>query len=146
MKIVDMTVEHLRTIKVREMERIDLGDNFKEVFGENYLSSEFKKAVLTDEGEIVFLFGGKHMGQGGWVWLLATDLLYQNPVASMEMILKLHEDAKEVHPDIKFYYTYNNPDFPIAIRFLERLGYKQKWMTDDFQDKKERILLVKEMT
>jgi hypothetical protein len=146
MKSVVMTIEHLRSIKVREMERVDMGDNFIEQNSKDYLSSEFKRAVLDEEGQVVFVFGGKRMGNGvGWVWMLASDLLYKNPIASMEMILKLHEEAKEMHKDIKRYYTFNSPEFPQALRFLKRLGYSEVKMVDIFKDGKERIVLVKEV-
>lgn len=146
MIIVPMTTDHLRRIKVREMERIDMGDNFIERNIAEYSSSEFKRAVLDDEGEVVFVFGGKKIAEDkGWVWLLASDLISRNPIASMESVIELHKEARRLHPEIKYYCTFNNPDFPFAIRFLERLGYQQRMITNAFNDGKDRILLVKEI-
>jgi hypothetical protein len=146
MRAVEMTVEHLRSIKVREMELLDMGDNFLETNSKEYLASEFRRAVLNENNEVVFVFGGKRLGdEAGWVWMLASDLLYKNPVASMEMVVKLHEEAREMHQDIKRYYTFNSPEFPRALRFLKRLGYSQVQMLDAFKDGKERIVLVKEV-
>jgi hypothetical protein len=146
MRAVEMTVEHLRSIKVREMELLDMGDNFLETNSKEYLASEFRRAVLNENNEVVFVFGGKRLGdEAGWVWMLASDLLYKNPVASMEMVVKLHEEAREMHQDIKRYYTFNSPEFPQALRFLKRLGYSQVQMLDAFKDGKERIVLVKEV-
>lgn len=143
MKIVEMEMEHLRRIKVRELERVDLGDDISKYPGPILLESQFKKAVLDGE-DVVMVLGGKIEGESAWTWIIGSELIYKNPVASLEIILKLEREAVEMF-GVKFLYTFNSPDFPFAIRFLERIGFRQKWVTDDFNDKRERILLVKEI-
>lgn len=144
MKVIDFEMDHLRRIKVREMERSDLGDNFIEDHGELYLSSQYRKTVLNDEGEIIMCMGGKIEKRAAHVWIIASDLIFNNPVASLETIINLEKEATEMH-QVKFLYTFNSPEFPFAIRFLERIGYKRKGVLNNFKDGKERVILAKEI-
>lgn len=144
MKILDLTEELLRSLKVREMERVDLGDNFIETHGQLYLNSQYKKAVINKNDEVVMCMGGMIEGKKAHVWIIASDLIYLNPIESLEIIMKLEKEAIEMH-QVKLLYTFNSPDFPLAIRFLERIGYTQKGSFDNFPDGKERIILIKEV-
>lgn len=146
MKMVELTEEHLRAIKVREFERTDLGDNFLKEQGEDFLSSEFKKAFIDQDGEIVFIFGTKETSRHGvWVWMIASDLLYKHRLKSIKLISDTQNARVELDKakGIRYYYTFNRPDFPFAIKFLERIGYVQKDKAM-FDDGVERILLIKE--
>lgn len=143
--LVDLTNDHLRRIKVREMERLDMGDNFLRTNASVYMESEYKRALIDDEGEIVLVCGSKNYGSGAWVWILASDLIYKNPVASLEQILRAQAEGLKKFPDLKYLFTFNDPSFPFAIKFLERIGFEQKMVTNAFNDGKDRILLVKEI-
>lgn len=136
---LNLQESHLRSIKVREMERIEHGDTLPI---DDFMSSEFKKAVLDKNGEIVFLTGGKRMGEGAWVWIIASDLISENPIASLEMLIRLHDEGRDVL-GCKFSYTFNHPDFPFAVRFLERIGYVERGRKD-LGDGVERLLMVRE--
>lgn len=146
MKVVDLTEELLRSLKVREIERIDLGDNFIDE-EPSYLISEFKKAVVNDRGEVVFCFGGQRTHEFGvWAWLLGSDLIQENPVACLEIMRTMHFEAEKIHRELgfKYFYTFNNPAFDFALKFLERLGYQRR-DTTQFNDGVDRIILVKEL-
>lgn len=146
MKVVDLTEEILRSLKVRDLEKVDLGDNFLNENCAHYLSSEFKKAVINKDGEVVFVFGGKITSEFGiWTWLLGSELINENPVASLEILVNMDNESIDYYRSrgIKYFYTFNNPSFSFAIRFLERLRYVQKDLCK-FDDGVERILLIKE--
>jgi hypothetical protein len=147
MKVVDLTEEHLRRIKVRDLEREDLGDNFIKEEGPEFIASEFKKTLLNDAGEVIAIFGGKISGKFGvWAWLVASELINENPIASLETLLNMEKAGAEffMSQGIRYFYTFNHPGFPWAIKFLERIGYIQKDKVK-FEDGVERILLIKEL-
>ena len=145
MKVVDLTESLLRSLKVRELEIRDLGDNFIKEQGLDFLESEYKKAVLSDEGEVFFTFGGKNMGKGVWTWLLASDRMKEIPVTSMKLILQGLNEGRELNQALgsKYFYTFNNPAFPREINFLKRLGFKER-SSYLFNDGVKRLLLIKE--
>lgn len=141
MKVVDLTREHLRSIKVREIERVDLGDNLSD--HENiFLESQFKKVIIQDD-EVVVIMGGVIEGETCHTWLLASDLIYSFPIATMKLIKRLHNESRDLF-NIKFFYTYNLPSFDREVKFVESLGYTKKDLYD-FEDGKKRILLQMEV-
>lgn len=144
MKIIEATEEILRRIEFRDLEKSDLGDNLNQSHIDFFMSSDFKRAVMKGE-QVVMVMGGKMDEKSCHTWLVASSLIHENPVASLEMILEVEKDAiSKLSPDLLF--TFNLPEFPAAIKFLNRVGYKAQGITGDFEDGRERILLVKEVS
>jgi hypothetical protein len=136
--IEDLREEHLRSLKVRDFERADLGENIPECEKCFYLESEYKKALLV-KGEVVMVMGGKIIDDGCSTWLLASDLIYQFPVVAMKQVKKIRDEIKN-DPRIKYLYTFNLPEFTREIEFLKRIGFEDVNYSEMFDDGKERKL------
>lgn len=146
MIIQELTVEHLRSIKVRDFELSDLGDNFIQEQEEDFLASDYKKAIISEKGEVVFILGSDISNRfGAWSWLIGSDLMKKTPITSMKIIASSIKEREIAYraKGLKYFYTFHNPGFPFALKFLERLGYVQRNKVM-FEDGVERVLLVKE--
>jgi hypothetical protein len=140
MRREELTLSHLRRLKVREYERHDLGED---IDWEPYLKCEYKYAVL-DEGEVIMAMGIKAEGDVGWSWMLASDAIYASPVRSMRQVMETQREGI-ASLGLRALFTFNPPEGLAARRFLERLGYRERGRDDRFEDGKERILYVLEV-
>lgn len=144
MKVEALNESHLRRIKVREFERVDLGENIDDGQIQHFLSSQLGYALIDDEDQVVIVFGGV-ITEGYWnTWMLTSELMFKYPIASLKLIMRAHMDGVDQF-GIKKFYTYNPADADRENQYLERIGYKAIGTCDDFDDKKERILFLKEV-
>lgn len=136
----DLCEMDLYEIIPRKESIYDTGENWIKKYKENYLSSNFKKTIRDTDGNIVFLFG---VNSDGWTWIIASDIIKKDPIASMIELESLCSIALAFYPELKRVYTYNDPAWPESILWLRRWGFKEK-MVESFEDGKDRVLLVKE--
>lgn len=141
MKSVTPEREHFRRIEVREFEKSDLGDNMDVDY---YLASQYKTALIDDEGEVITIMGGIVSGISCHTWLVASKRMYQHRVATMKAVKRLHKDA--IKNGVRAFFTYNLPEFEAEMKFVQAIGYKEQARTTEFDDGKERVFFVMEIT
>lgn len=146
MRIEELTSELLCSVEVRDFEKEDLRDNLSKNLGV-YMSSDFKKAVINNQNKVVLAYGGKiESDLVAWVWMIGSEFINENPIASLETLISLEsmatKEAKE--RGIKFFYTLNHPNFNFALKYLRRMGYSEKGL-HLCSDNIERLIMVKEI-
>lgn len=139
---VELTEEHLRSIELRELERVDLGDTLDKDTIDYFMSSQYKKAVM-DGDEIVMALGGIMEGTYCRTWSLGSPKMLDKKISCMKHLMDA-EAAFMLQYAPTLFYTYNLPAFTDALKYLKRIGYHEKGLRRGFEDDKERILLIKE--
>lgn len=143
MKVVKPTEEHLRSIKVRAYEREDLGETIDDATIQYFLKADRSYTLLDDGGNVLTVLGGNYPEKGMChAWMVASDLIYKYPVATMKLILRIQKEGAKLD-GVKVFYTFNLPNFPREIEYLQATGYSAYSLSSDFLDKKERILFIK---
>lgn len=144
MRIVELKEEHLRSLELREIERTDLGDTISEEDISYFMSSDCKFAVLDKSGKAIMCTGGKMTNSTCHTWLLAGPDIHKSPVVAMRAIMKC-EAIGMIKMKPKAFFTYNLKEFPFALKFLYRIGYREHGIDSDFGDGRFRVLLIKEV-
>lgn len=144
MKVEPLCEKHLRSIKVREFEVTDLGENISDELITYWLSSTHAFSLIDDNGEVIAAMGGIVNKGACHTWLIASQMMYKYPAATLKLAIRLHQDGIRDY-GVKKFFTYNLPQFKREIIFLQSLGYRAKGTASDFHDSKERILFVKEV-
>lgn len=143
MRVDRIRRKYLRSIKVRQYEIDDLGENLDDGTIDYYLKSNVGHALLDDSDEVIAILGGVFEGVTCHSWMLASDLMYKYPVATLKLMVRTHKEA--VEKGTKLFFTYNLPHSEKEIKCLESIGYVQHGRTDEFDDNRERILLIKKV-
>lgn len=143
MKVVAPTEAHLRSIKVRAYELEDFGENIDDATIQYFLTSDRAYTLLDDEGNVVTVMGGVVAeDKTCHAWMIASELIYKYPVATLKLILRIQKEGAEFN-GVRIYYTYNLPNFSREIEYLKATGYVYHSKSSDFDDKKERLLFIK---
>lgn len=143
MKVVAPTEEHLRSIKVRPYEIEDFGENIDDATIQYFLTADRAYTLLDDEENVVAVMGGTVAeDKTCHAWMIASELIYKHPVATLKLILRIQKEGVELN-GVKLFYTYNLPNFPREIEYLKATGYQFHSKSSDFDDNKERLLFIK---